>query len=129
MLLPSKTDTEALMMRTMATYGQKIDKIEKTVTNELTHAIATRQQIGGIGDWFQANQGVIILAGAVVLLIWLVREPENSCPPCPPCEQGYTRSTSNGRSNSSSNSTLGVVRSYALKKGIDEVAKRMFKYK
>jgi len=108
----------------MATYGQKIDKIEKTVTNELAHAIATRQ-MGGIGDWFQANSGVVLLIGGSVLLIWLLREHENSCPPCPPCEQGYTRSTSNGRKSNSIGSMLanraaGKVVDY----GLNEIFKK-----
>jgi hypothetical protein len=101
----------------MATYGQKIDRIEKTVTNEMTHAIATKQQMGGLGVWIEANKSMILLGVGLVILAYSLGQ-RSSCR-CP-VSDGSSRRT-NGRLGSS---LQDRVTDKAISYGISEIFKK-----
>ena len=101
--------------------NDRLARLETKVDNEMTHMLADRNQTAGsINDWVSANKGTLIVIGAGIFLILLLRESSCHCDTTP----RYTRSTKNGRKvNSSLNSTLNTAGTYLLKKGIDKVLK------
>ena len=122
MLLPSKTNTEALM-RMMTMQGQKIDRIEKQVTNEWVHAIATRQQIGGIGNFIETHKDFLIGLGIGILIGWLLNEmlkTKNYSSPV------YNRLIDNGRRGKGSSFGYALA-NRAASKAIDYGINRLLK--
>ena len=117
--------TTAIPDSQLSQLASEVDRLRTKVDNEITHLIVDRNQnntLGGLGAWFEANKGMILLVGGSFLLVLLLRDSKCHCDCDTP--QSYTRSTRNGRrDNSSLNSMLGTAGTYLLKKGVDKVLK------
>ncbi|MDQ1251125.1 MAG: hypothetical protein QG646_194 [Euryarchaeota archaeon] len=108
-------------------YQEQINNMNNRIAkmeNEYVHMVAQKNSgtLGGLGAWFEANKGMILLVGGSVLLVCILRDSKCHCDCDTP--QSYTRSTRNGRrDNSSINSMLGTAGTYLFKKGVDKVLK------
>jgi uncharacterized protein YneR len=102
---------------------QEVNGIKKIVTNEIPHEIATRQQIGGIGNFIEANKNFLIGIGIGIAIGWILNEmlkPKYYSSPV------YNRLMDNGRRGKGS-SFGSALANRAAGKAIDYGLNEIFK--